>query len=208
MSYNRVLTVTLSRCRHPLLWIAAFSLLINILMLTSSLYMMQVYDRVIGSGSLATLVFLTIVAAGSLALMSALDFIRSRALSGLGEWLERRLGANTLERSIDNVLAGRGERADALRDLEALRGFFSGGVTFLFDTPWVPVYIGAIYLLHPILGHIAVAAAVVLFLLALANNSPEAQAPGGGQCRQPPRHAHRRCRTPQCRGRGGDGLDA
>ena len=103
--------------------------------------------------------------------MAALDFIRSRVLSGLGEWLERRLGAATLERSLDSVLAGRNERADALRDLEALRGFFSGGVTFLFDAPWVPVYIAVIYLLHPILGHMAVAAAVVLFALALANNA-------------------------------------
>ena len=171
MTYDRLLAGALKRCRHPLLWIAGFSLLINILMLTSSLYMMQVFDRVLASGSLATLLFLTLAAGGALALMSGLDYIRSRALSGLGEWLERRLGATTLERSIDNVLAGRNERSDALRDLEALRGFFSGGVTFLFDTPWVPVYIAVIYLLHPILGHMAVASTVALLALALANNS-------------------------------------
>ena len=171
MTYDRLLAGALKRCRHPLLWIAGFSLLINILMLTSSLYMMQVFDRVLASGSLATLLFLTLAAGGALALMSGLDYIRSRALSGLGEWLERRLGATTLERSIDNVLAGRNERSDALRDLEALRGFFSGGVTFLFDTPWVPVYIAVIYLLHPILGHMAVASAAALLALALANNS-------------------------------------
>ncbi|QQP90155.1 type I secretion system permease/ATPase [Skermanella sp. TT6] len=161
----------LARCRRPLLWIAGFSLLINILMLTSSLYMMQVFDRVLASGSLATLVFLTLAAGGALALMSGLDYVRSRVLSGLGEWLERRLGAAALERSIDGVLAGRNERADALRDLEALRGFFSGGVTFLFDAPWVPVYIAAIYLLHPVLGHMAVASAAALLALALANNA-------------------------------------
>ena len=131
MSYNRVLTVTLSRCRRPLLWVAAFSLVINILMLTSSLYMMQVYDRVIGSGSLGTLLFLTLAATGALGLMAGLDFIRSRVLSGLGEWIERRLGAAALERSLEGVLAGRNERTDALRDLGTLRGFFSGGVTFL-----------------------------------------------------------------------------
>jgi PrtD family type I secretion system ABC transporter len=171
MTHDRPLSEALKRCRRPLVWIAGFSLLINILMLTSSLYMMQVFDRVLASGSLSTLVFLTLAAGGALALMSALDYLRSRVLSGLGEWLERRLGAATLERSIDTVLAGGTERADALRDLEALRGFFSGGVTFLFDTPWVPVYIAVIYLLHPILGHLAVASAVVLLALAIANNA-------------------------------------
>src|SRR4051794_23361610 len=171
MSYKRVLTVTLSRCRGPLLWVAAFSLVINILMLTSSLYMMQVYDRVIGSGSLGTLLFLTLAAAGALGLMAGLDFIRSRVLSGLGEWIERRLGAAALERSLEGARAGRNERTGALRDLGTLRGFFSGGVTFLFDAPWVPVYIAVIYLLHPVLGHTAVAAAVILFTLALVNNA-------------------------------------
>ena len=171
MPYDRLLTAVLSRCRGPLLWISAFSLVLNILTLTSSLYMMQVFDRVLASGSLSTLVFLTLAAAGALALMAMLDFVRSRILSGLGEWIERRLGAAALERSLEGTLAGRNERADALRDLEALRGFFSGGVTFLFDAPWVPVYIAAIYLLHPVLGHMAVASAAALLALALANSA-------------------------------------
>ena len=123
MSNDRPLAAALGRCRQPLLWIAAFSLLINILMLTSSLYIMQVFDRVLASGSLATLAFLTLAAAGALALMSALDFIRSRVLGQLGEWLERRLAAAALERSLDGVLAGRNDRMDALRDLDSLRSF-------------------------------------------------------------------------------------
>src|SRR5919112_3409339 len=171
MSGDRLLTVALSRCRRPLFWIAGFSLVINILMLTSSLYMMQVFDRVLTSGSLGTLVFLTLAAAGALGLMALLDFVRSRILSGLGEWINRRLGPITLERSLESVLAGRNDRSDALRDLETIRGFFSGGITFLFDAPWVPVYIAVIYLLHPVLGHTAVAAAVILFALALANSA-------------------------------------
>jgi PrtD family type I secretion system ABC transporter len=170
MSNDRLLATALERCRPPILWIAAFSLLINILMLTSSLYMMQVFDRVLASGSLATLAFLTLAAAGALGLMSGLDFIRSRILVHLGEWLERRLAAPALERSLDGVLAGRNDRMDALRDLDTVRGFFGGGVTFLFDAPWVPVYLAVIYLLHPILGHMAVAAAVVLFTLAMLNS--------------------------------------
>jgi PrtD family type I secretion system ABC transporter len=171
MQYDRLLTEALARCRRPLIWIAAFSLVINILMLTTSIYMMQVFDRVLASGSLGTLLFLTLAAAGALALMSALDYVRARILSRIGEWVERRLGAAALERSLEGALAGRNDHSDALRDLETLRGFFSAGVTFLFDAPWVPVYIAVIYLLHPVLGHTAVAASVILFALALANNA-------------------------------------
>ena len=78
MSGDRQLTVALSRCRRPLFWIAGFSLVINILMLTSSLYMMQVYDRVIASGSIGTLLFLTLAAAVALGLMASLDYVRAR----------------------------------------------------------------------------------------------------------------------------------
>ena len=85
MTHDRPLSEALKRCRRPLVWIAGFSLLINILMLTSSLYMMQVFDRVLASGSLSTLLFLTLAAGGALALMSALDYLRSRVLSSLGE---------------------------------------------------------------------------------------------------------------------------
>src|SRR5690349_20579627 len=121
MPHDRALTLAFSRCRRPLFWIAGFSLIINVLMLTSSLYMMQVFDRVIASGSLSTLLFLTIAAAGALGLMAGLDFVRSRILAGLGVWIERRLGAAALERSVEGVLAGRSDRADALRDLEMIR---------------------------------------------------------------------------------------
>lgn len=98
--------------RPPLLWVAGFSLLINLLMLTSSLYMMQVYDRVLSSGSLSTLLFLSLLAAGALALLSALDYVRLRALSALGDWMERCLGPAMLERMVDSALIGQGQRAE------------------------------------------------------------------------------------------------
>lgn len=159
-----------ARCGTPLLWLAGFSLLINLLMLTSSLYMMQVYDRVLSSGSLSTLLFLSLIAIGALALMSALDHLRSRALSLLGDWLERRFGPPMLERMVDGALLGRGERTEILRDLGTVRAVLGNGVTFLFDAPWVPVYLALIYLLHPMLGHVALGSAVLLFALALAND--------------------------------------
>src|SRR4051794_41407504 len=127
MSYKRVLTVTLSRCRGPLLWVAAFSLVINILMLTSSLYMMQVYDRVIGSGSLGTLLFLTLAAAGALGLIAGLGLILSHVLSRLGARSHRRLLPPPPETSLAGGLGGRNERTHPLPALGTLRCLFSGG---------------------------------------------------------------------------------
>jgi len=163
-----------ARCWPALLWVAGFSLLINLLMLTSSLYMMQVYDRVLSSGSLSTLLFLSLIAVGAIALMSILDYTRTRVLCVLGDWLERRLGPPMLERMVDGALSGSGEprgtRTEILRDLGTVRGVLSGGIVFLFDVPWVPVYLALIYLLHPMLGHLAVISAVLLFALALVND--------------------------------------
>ncbi|RUQ62187.1 type I secretion system permease/ATPase [Azospirillum doebereinerae] len=158
------------RCWTPLLWVSGFSLLINLLMLTSSLYMMQVYDRVLSSGSLPTLLYLTLVAVGAIMLMSALDHARGRMLGTLGDWLERRLGPAVLNRMVDGALLGEGDRTEPLRDLGTVRAVLGGGLLFLFDAPWVPVYLGLIYLLHPLLGHVATASALLLFALALATD--------------------------------------
>ncbi|SMH30663.1 type I secretion system permease/ATPase [Azospirillum agricola] len=159
-----------ARCRAPLLWVAGFSLLVNLLMLTSSLYMMQVYDRVLPSGSLSTLLFLSLIAAGALALLGALDYLRVRTLGVLGDWMERRLGPPMLERMVDGALLGQGQRAEILRDLGTVRGVLGNGLTFLFDAPWVPVYLALLYALHPVLGHVAMASALLLFALALIND--------------------------------------
>lgn len=168
-------TGIVGRCVPPLLWVAGFSLLINLLMLTSSLYMMQVYDRVLSSGSLSTLLYLTLIAIGAIGLMSALDYTRGRMLGVLGDWLERRFGPPMLGRMVDGALSSQatgqgGARTEILRDLGTVRGVLGGGMLFLFDAPWVPVYLGLIYLLHPLLGHLALASALLLFALALAND--------------------------------------
>jgi ABC-type protease/lipase transport system fused ATPase/permease subunit len=80
---------TLLRCRRQFLAVGLFSLCVNVLMLTSSLYMMQVYDRVLASGSTETLVLLTVIALGALGVMAALDAVRSRVLGRLGTWSRR-----------------------------------------------------------------------------------------------------------------------
>lgn len=160
----------LVRCRAALGWAAAFSLPINLLALTTSLYMMQVYDRVLASGSLATLSYLSLIALAAIALSGALDLVRARLLATAADWLDRRIGPALLERMVDGALAGRAGQAELLQDLGKLCGALGNGIVFLFDIPWVPVYLGLIYLLHPLLGHVAAASALLLLGLALLND--------------------------------------
>src|SRR5688572_6155987 len=161
---------TLLRGRRQLLAVGLFSLCVNVLMLTSSLYMMQVYDRVLASGSTPTLVLLSVIAMGALGVMAMLDAVRSRVLGRLGTWFEAHLAPEALSRGLEAALADLPYRAEALRDLGVIRAWLTGpGMLALFDAPWVPVYIAAIYLIHPLLGHTAVAGALLLFALARLN---------------------------------------
>ena len=156
--------------RGPLLAVAGFSLFVNLLMLVSPLYMMQVFDRVLGSGHGETLLYLTVIAGLALVCLGALETVRGRILARGGAWLERRLGASLIAAGLAASLAGRPAGTQPLRDLEQLRGFLGGTAMHpLFDAPWVPIYLAAIALLHPWLGLLALGAAVLLFALALTN---------------------------------------
>src|SRR3954465_13930586 len=163
----------LATCRSAFFMTAAFSAFINLLMLVSPLYMMQVYDRVLHSHSEATLLMLTLITVGLLGAMSLLEIIRSRILVRIGGRLDQRLGdrvlaaqfTSSLQRSSDNP-------GQVMRDLDAVRQFLTGsGIFAFFDAPWAPIFLAIIFLLHPMLGFIAMAGAVVLFALALANNA-------------------------------------
>src|SRR3954464_1790252 len=157
-------------CRRQFLAVGLFSLCVNVLMLTSSLYMMQVYDRVLASGGMPTLVLLSVIALGALGIMAVLDAVRSRVLGRLGTWFEAHLAPEALSRGLEAALSDLPYRAEALRDLGVIRVWLTGpGMLALFDAPWVPVYIAAIYLIHPLLGHTAVAGALLLFALARLN---------------------------------------
>jgi PrtD family type I secretion system ABC transporter len=165
------LSAAFARCRSAFLSVGAFSLIINLLMLTTSIYMLQVFDRVLASHSLETLTYLTLIAASALALLSVLDVTRARILTHTSIWFERRLSPAALARALEAALRSLDYRTESLRDLGSLRGFLGGtGILALFDTPWVPVYLAFVYLLHPLLGHIALAGAVILFALALIND--------------------------------------
>jgi PrtD family type I secretion system ABC transporter len=160
----------LGACRSAFIGVFVFSFVINLLALTSSLYMMQVYDRVLGSRNEVTLGMLTAMALLALLAMAGLELVRGRLMVRLGLWLDSRLGGPVLTGAIRSVLRGGERSAQGLRDLSTFRTFLTGPSIFpLLDAPWVPLYLLVIFLLHPVLGWIATAAALLLFGLAVLN---------------------------------------
>jgi PrtD family type I secretion system ABC transporter len=161
----------LSQCHAGWIAVGIFSMCINILMLTVSVYMLQIYDRVLPGRSLDTLIYLTLIACAALVVMGCFDLIRSRILVRIGVWLDRTLSPVLFERGVENSLRGTSYRSEALRDLSTLRNFLSGnGILILFDAPWVPIYLAVIFVLHPVLGWFSTAGAIVLFALTVLNN--------------------------------------
>jgi PrtD family type I secretion system ABC transporter len=159
------------RFRQFFSYAAAFSLLINLLMLVPALFMLQVFDRVVTSRSQETLAMLGVLAVGALLFMAFFDVLRARLLARAGVGLERLLGPQVLADLIARSASpGRRDSLHGLRDVAALRGFLTGpGVVALFDAPWAPVYVAIIWLFHPLLGAIALAGALAMLALAYLN---------------------------------------
>jgi len=151
--------------------IGIFSFFVNLLMLTGPLYMLQVYDRVLASRSVETLLVISLIMAWLYICMGFLDFCRSRVLVRIARKFEKTLGQRTFRIWLKQGLMGRGAaRHQPLNDLSTMRQFLSGNApgTF-FDLPWVPVYIGAIFVLHWQLGILAIFGAIVILISALYN---------------------------------------
>ena len=146
---------------------AAFSCVINVLMLAPSLYMMQVYDRVLTSQNEMTLLVITLLILGIFSLLGGLEWIRGQLLVRSSAQLDSKLADRVFTASFDARLQGRGlSPGQALADLAGLRQFLAGsGIIAFFDLPWIPVYLVVITLLHPMLGLFALVGG--LFLLAL-----------------------------------------
>lgn len=150
--------------------VGTLSLCLNALTLTSPLYMFQVFDRVLVSGRVETLVALSGIAAFGLLCLGGLEVIRARALARISTWLDRALSRSVLQASVSDTLAGRPIGAQGMSDLVQFRGFLnSQGIFPILDAPWTPVFVAVIWLLHPWLGILAVISAVILFGLALTN---------------------------------------
>lgn len=159
----------LRACRSALVLAGLFSAVASLLQLTVSLYMMQVFDRVFASRSLDTLYWLTVVALAALCLFGIMEGTRLRIMGRIGHWLEARLAARTFLHGLESRLRGSHHGAETLRDLSLVRGWLSSsGPLALFDLPWVPIYLVLIFLLHPLLGLMALGGAVLLVVFTLA----------------------------------------
>jgi ATP-binding cassette subfamily C protein len=151
-----------------------FSIFINLLMLTGPLYMLQVYDRVLGSRSEATLVALSVLVVFLFLAMGLLDNVRSRVLGRIGARLQAKLDRRVFEAALARASTTPNDpiAASAQRDLESMQRFWASPVApALMDMPWTPLFIGAIFIFHPMLGWLAVAGGTILVILAIMNQA-------------------------------------
>lgn len=166
-------TVTLAmRSVRPALSAAiVFSFFINLLALSAPLYMLQIYDRVLSSRSIPTLLLLTLLLAFLYAVSASLETIRSKVLVRAGVAFDRDANPDVF-RAVQRatIQSPSPKHSQALRDLDSIREFYTGqGLIAFFDFLWVPLFLAAAFLLHPIYGYMAVGAAVFSFFLTVLN---------------------------------------
>jgi len=157
-------------CREAFLGIGVFTAMINVLMLTGSFFMLEVYDRVLPSRSLPTLVGLAVLATALYGFQGVLDLVRGRVLVRIGRLLDEGLSLRVHGAITRFPLKARGGGGlQPLRDLDQVRGFLSGGgPAALFDLPWIPLYLGLCFVFHVWIGVAALAGAIMLVIVTLA----------------------------------------
>ncbi|MGJ4970111.1 type I secretion system permease/ATPase [Bradyrhizobium sp. HKCCYLRH1073] len=164
------LSDALRGCRSAFIGVGVMSCIINLLYLTGSIFMLEVYDRVLPSRSVPTLIGLIIIAAALYAAQGALDMIRSRILGRIGTALDESLNARVFDTVVRLPLSagGRNEGLQPLRDLDNIRSFLgSQGPGAFFDLPWLPLYLAICFAFHVMLGVTALAGAIILVALTL-----------------------------------------
>lgn len=159
-------------CKGSFFSVGFFSFFVNLLMLVPSFYMLQVYDRAVGSANPSTLLMLTLIMLLLMITMGGLEWVRSRIMVRVSTRLDTLLGQRLFDASFKQALHSSGMNATAqpLSDLSALRQFLTGnGLFAFFDTPWIPIYLAVMFVFHPWYGWMGVASAVLLGALAFAN---------------------------------------
>lgn len=148
-----------------------FSFAINLLLFVSPLYMLQIYDRVLGSRNEVTLLMISLIALFLLTIYGILEFIRSRMLVRAGLQFDEVLSSAIFSRAVKMKLSNPASGAElVLSDGDKIREFMTGtGILTFFDAPWVPLFIGVCFLFHPWLGYLALTGGIVIFALALIN---------------------------------------
>ncbi len=161
----------LNSCRYFFGYAFFFSMFVNVLQLTFSIYMLQVYDKVLTSYNLSTLTVITVAAVIALVVMALLEWIRSRLLVRAGIEFDHMLSRDVLKLNLQGAGApsgGPSAQGGSLRDVQILRNFLGGNAVFaFFDAPWMPIYFALIFILHPSLGWVAVGGGLLVLVLGL-----------------------------------------
>jgi PrtD family type I secretion system ABC transporter len=160
----------LRACRSAFIGVGVMSCMINLLYLTGSLFMLEVYDRVLPSRSVPTLVGLAVLAGGMYVAQGVLDLIRARILGRIGTSLDEALNARVFDTIVrlPLMVGGRNEGLQPLRDLDNVRSFLSSmGPGAFFDLPWLPFYLAICFAFHVMIGLTALVGAVILVSLTL-----------------------------------------
>ena len=162
----------IGRLKRVFVFVGLFSALVNVLMLTGPMFMLQVYDRVLSSGSVATLQALFAIVVFLFAFMACYDFLRVRFLSRAAYQLDQAVGQSAYRIWVRQGLAGEKSMSRPISDLAVIRGFVpSPGMLGLFDTPWIPFYLVVVFLVHPWLGYLAMGGLAVVVFAALLNQA-------------------------------------
>ena len=164
------LGTALRACRSAFVGVGVMSLVINILYLTGSFFMLEIYDRVLPSRSIPTLVGLIVLAGGLYVVQGILDLIRGRILIRIGSTLDEMLSRRVYDIVVRMplVIGNRSEGLQPLRDLDNVRSFLSGmGPGALYDLPWLPLYLAICFAFHPLIGITALVGAIILIALTL-----------------------------------------
>jgi ATP-binding cassette subfamily C protein EexD len=150
---------------------AAFSFIINMLLLAPSLYMLQVYDRVLSGRSIETLVMMTLLLMLLLLMMGCLEMVRTRLLIEASSAIDEQMGAHLLLRMINSTVSlDQVPYMNGLRDLQTLKQFLTGsGILAFFDSPWLPVYMVILYMMHPVYFVVGMIGAFIMVTLTICN---------------------------------------
>ncbi|MBN9453390.1 MAG: type I secretion system permease/ATPase [Bosea sp.] len=168
--FKQVLGQGLSGARHNLLIVAVFSVVVNTLVLAVPIYLFQMSDRVLTSRSLDTLIMLSLIVMVAIGAHVLLDMVRRFMLMRVAVDVESRLGGPVLAAAAKAAQTGSNREFQTLADLQQIRSFLTGPVILtMLDAPTAPIYLLAVYLIHPHLGYIVTIAAVVLFVIAYFN---------------------------------------
>lgn len=162
---------SIEACRKHFIYLIIFSIAINLLYIAPSLFMIQVYDRVLTTGGVTTLVFLLLLLLIALATLSFLDALRARLLTSASHRLDRLLSPRILAASLAEQRLPQGVRTQFLRDFDAFRGALTQAPAIaIADAPWAAIYIGVCFLIHPAIGCLALFGSLAMAALAVLNN--------------------------------------